>query len=144
VKDQWVPLDPELRAVLEALPRQGAKVFRFVDSRGNLLGRTGLSTRIRYLAVRAGVKLTMKSLRRGFGRRYAGKVSAHVLQRLMRHANIKTTLDYYVSIDDAVEQAVLGVQRNISRNSGQPAGVAWPADDGASSLQDSTNSTAAG
>jgi hypothetical protein len=34
----------------------------------------------------------------------------------MRHANIKTTLDYYVNIDDAVEAAIFGSQRNISRN----------------------------
>jgi integrase len=68
------------------------------------------------LAKRAGVRLTMKTLRRGFGCRYAGKVSAHVLQRLMRHANIKTTLDFYVNFDDAVEEAVLGPKRNAGRN----------------------------
>jgi hypothetical protein len=68
------------------------------------------------LAKKAGVKLTMKSLRRGLGCRYAGKVSAHVLQKLMPHANIKTTLDYYANVDDAVEEAVLGPKCNRSRN----------------------------
>ncbi len=116
VKDQWVPLDPVLRAALEALPRTGPRVFQFPGERGELTGN-GVSQRVADLARKAGVKLTMKALRRGFGCRYAGKVSAHVLQRLMRHANIKTTLDFYVNIDDAVEEAVLGRQRNTSRNS---------------------------
>jgi integrase len=116
VKDQWVPLDPELRTVLEALSKNGAQVFRFTNSRGEVLTLNGVSQRIQDLAKKARVKLTMKALRRGFGCRYAGKVSAHVLQKLMRHANIKTTLDYYANIDDAVEAAVLGSQRNTSRN----------------------------
>jgi hypothetical protein len=40
-----------------------------------------------------------------------------VLQRLMRHSNIKTTMDYYANVDQAVEEAILGPQRNNSRNS---------------------------
>jgi hypothetical protein len=55
------------------------------------------------------------------GCRYASTVLAHVLQRLMRHANINTTMDYYVNIDAAVEEAVLGPQRKTSRNNGQGA-----------------------
>jgi hypothetical protein len=38
----------------------------------------------------------------------------------MRHANIKTTLDYHANLDDAVEEAVRGVGRNTSRNSDHP------------------------
>src|SRR5262249_4478574 len=121
VKDQWLPLDPELRAALEALPRHGRRVFRFTNSRGVPLTVGGVSQRVAALANRANVKLTMKALRRGFGCRYAGKVSAHVLQRLMRHASIKTTMDYYANIDDAVEEAVLGGRRNSSRNNGASA-----------------------
>jgi integrase len=108
VEDQWVPLDPVLREALEELPRDGSKVFRFADSTGKPLTLSGISDRVTDLAKKAGVRLTMHSLRKGFGCRYAGKVSAHVLQRLMRHSNIKTTLDYYANIDTAVEEAVLG------------------------------------
>jgi integrase len=117
VKDQWVPLDPDLAEALGRLPRHGPKVFRFVNSRGVPLTANGVSQRVIKLAARAGVKLTMKALRRGFGCHYAAKVSAHVLQRLMRHANLKTTMDYYANVDDAVEEAVLGAKRNTSRNS---------------------------
>jgi integrase len=116
VEDQWVPLDPELRRALEALPRRGRKVFHFTTAAGTPLDRRSISYRIARLSRRAGVRLTMKSLRRGFGCRYAAKVSAHVLQRLMRHSNIRITMDYYANIDEAVERAVLGDQRNTSRN----------------------------
>jgi hypothetical protein len=44
-------------------------------------------------------------------RDYAGKVPAQVLQKLMRHSNIKVTMTYYANVDDAVEDAVLGKSR---------------------------------
>ena len=125
VEDQWVPLDPKLAEALEALPRQGKKVFRFVDGSGRAISREAVGHRVIALARLAGVKLTMKSLRRGFGCRYAGKVSAQVLQKLMRHSNIRTTMDYYANVDDAVMKAVLGDERNSSRNS-QPRGAFDP------------------
>jgi integrase len=116
-EDQWVPLDPELREDLEALPRQGRKVFRFTCAYGDgPLSVEAITSRVVALARAAGVKLTIKSLRRGFGCRYAGKVPAQVLQKLMRHADIKTTMAYYANVDDAVEEAVLGPKRNRLRN----------------------------
>jgi integrase len=127
-EDQWVPLDPLLRQALEALPRRGKKVFRFVAADGHPVCEVTVSARIIALARAAGVKLTMKSLRRGFGCRYAGKVPAQVLQKLMRHANIKTTMDYYANVDEAAMEAVLGRQRNTSRNTqGKPTAAAEPA-----------------
>jgi integrase len=120
-KDQWVPLDPELRAALEALPRHpGNRVFRFLGRKGPVTVY-GQSQRVRLLAQKAGVKLTMKSLRRGFGCRYAGKVPAQVLQKLMRHRDIKITMKYYANVDAAVEEAVLGPQHNRLHNSGPRA-----------------------
>lgn len=41
-------------------------------------------------------------LRRSFGERWAQKVMPQVLQRLMRHSTIETTLRHYVSKDAAV------------------------------------------
>jgi integrase len=116
VEDQWLPLDPVLREALERLPRHGKKVFRFPGRKGEL-GLSGISDRVVALAKKANVRLTMHSLRKGFGCRYAGRVPAQVLQRLMRHSNIKTTMDYYANIDDAVEAAIFGEQRNSLRNS---------------------------
>ncbi len=125
VEDQWVPLDPALAEVLEALPRQGRRVFRFVGPDGRPVKLNAVGNRVVDLAKRAGVKLSMHTLRKGFGCRYAGKVSAHVLQRLMRHADIKTTMTYYANIDAAVEEAVFGPGRNGQRNNRDPrAGAA--------------------
>jgi integrase len=135
-EDQWVPLDPELWKVLDELPRHGKKVFRFISRQTKgPLSESALSCRILALAKRAGVKLSMHSLRKGFGCRYAGKVPAQVLQKLMRHSNIAITMSYYANVDDAAMEAVLGkkedrqphpagpgeqkaAERNSSRNSG--------------------------
>jgi integrase len=115
-EDQWVPLDPLLREALELLPRLGKKVFRFVAKNGHAVCLNAVGERVIRLAKKAGVKLTMHSLRKGFGCRYAGKVPAQVLQRLMRHSNISTTMDFYANVDATLEEAVLGPKRNSSRN----------------------------
>ncbi len=122
--DQWVPLDPALREMLAALPRRRGddRVFDFRCRSGLAAPPLTVGQRVRRLAELAGVRASYKTLRRGFGCRYAGRVPAQVLQRLMRHADIKTTLAYYANLDDAVEAAVLG------RPNGGPNGtVAAPA-----------------
>jgi integrase len=119
-RDQWVPLDPLLWDTLAELPRRGKRVFHFTTAKGRAICLKTMVGRIMRLARLAGVRLTMHTLRKGFGCRYAGKVPAQVLQKLMRHANIKTTMDYYANVDDAVMEAVLGKNpgsRNSSRNS---------------------------
>jgi integrase len=120
VEDQWVPLDPVLREALEALPHHGKRVFRFLAPDGHPVGVPAVSQRIIRIAKKAGVKLTMKVLRRGFGCYYAGKVPAQVLQKLMRHASITTTMDFYANVDQAAEEAVFNRQRNTSRNTPSP------------------------
>jgi integrase len=113
VEDQWLPLDAELREALEALPRHGPQVFRFLAPDGHPICVAAVSRRIVRLARLAGVKLTMRSLRRGFGCFYAARQPAQVLQKLMRHANIKTTMDYYANVDDAVEAAVKSKRNSL-------------------------------
>jgi integrase len=142
VEDQWVPLDPQLREALEGLPRQGKRVFRFLAADGHEVTSGAVSDRVRRLAKAAGVKLTMKTLRKGFGCRYAGKVSAQVLQKLMRHGDIKTTMAYYANVDDAVEAAVFGPQRNSSRNTPPPADAVPNATADASPSANGTSSEA--
>jgi integrase len=120
--DQWVPLDRRLAEELRALPeRTDGRFFWFAPQPGQRPGRKksggvglvraeALGARVSRLARQSGVSLTYKSLRRGFGCRHAATVSAHVLQRLMRHANIETTLRYYANVDDAVMRAILGTE----------------------------------
>jgi len=139
-RDQWVPLDPLLREALEAMPRAGKKVFRFISRRtGRPLTLSGISDRVVDLAKKAGVRLTMHALRRGFGCRYAGKVPAQVLQKLMRHSNIRTTMAYYANVDDAVMTAVLGEQCNSSRNTCQTGIATRETTDSSSTSQDCTS-----
>lgn len=112
-EDQWVPLDPTLRQAVLALPRSGPAVFRFTKysrygkADGDPLGAKAVSERVIRLAKEAGVRLSMHSLRKGFGCAYAGTVPAQVRQKLMRHANITTTINYHANVDDAVEAAVV-------------------------------------
>ena len=106
-EDQWVALHPELWAALDALPRRGPKVFRFTGARGPLTP-SGVSQLITGLARRAGVRLSMKSLRRGFACRLAARVPAQTLKKVMRHADVRTTLEFYANVDQAAEEAVLG------------------------------------
>jgi integrase len=128
-EDQWVPLDPALREVLLALPRLGPCVFSFPSKvTGEPLTPNGVSLMVATLAKSAGVKLSIKSLRRGFGCRYAGKVPAQVLQRLMRHSDIKMTMTYYANIDEAVERAVLGPQGGQHNNLHNTAPLPNPSD----------------
>ena len=138
--DQWVPLDPVLREALLALPRHGKKVFRWISWRTHRpLKADTISDRVVRLAKKAGVRLTMHTLRKGFGCRYAGKVPAQVLQKLMRHRRIKTTMDYYANVDQAVMEAVLGPQRNISRNTVSESNPDAKKTDAARDCQDGTS-----
>jgi integrase len=115
-EDQWVPLDLLLRESLLALPDTGPRFFRFVAKDQHEICESAVGHRVIVLAAQAGVKLTMHSLRKGFGCRYAGKVPAQVLQRLLRHSDIKLTMDYYANVDDAVREAVLGRKKPAIRD----------------------------
>ena len=117
-EDQWVPLDPILRAALEELPHVGNRVFRFVTPAGDVLRPESVGGRVGHAAKAAGVRLTMRVLRRGFGCRYAADQPAQILQRLMRHSNIAITMAFYANVDKAVEEAVLG--RNGERDTSDP------------------------
>ena len=55
----------------------------------------------------AGVRCTLHDLRRSFGSRYAVQVTAPVLQRLMRHASIQTTMAFYTNVEGALDEAIL-------------------------------------
>jgi integrase len=114
-EDQWIPLDRVLREALLALPHHGPKVFRFIGRHKREIGASAVGQRVADLAAQAGVKLTTHSLRKGFACRYAAKVPAQVLQRLLRHSDIKLTMDYYANVDEAVREAVLGAGRAGSR-----------------------------
>ena len=108
-EDQWIPLHPVLRQALAALPRTGADVFPFKSRFGGSLSRVGITNKVKDLAKRAGVKLSMHKLRKGFGCRVAkqlGKGNAPILHELMRHSSMQITMDYYATVSDALQDAI--------------------------------------
>ena len=97
------------RKALEQLPKTGPAFFEFQSRRGGLLSRNGITNRVILLANKAGVKLSMHRLRKGFGCRVAaqlGKGNAPILHRLMRHSSMQVTMDYYASVDDVLNDAI--------------------------------------
>jgi integrase len=112
-QDQAVPMHSTLRQSLAALPRAGALVFPFRSRKGGgPLSEASISNRVRLLARQAGVKLSTHRLRKGFGCRVAkqlGKGNAPVLHELMRHSSMRITMDYYASVDDALQDAIRGL-----------------------------------
>ncbi len=110
-EDQWIPLHPELRAVLADLPDNGERGLPPFRSRrtGEALTRNGVTNNVIDMARRAGVKLSMHSLRKGLGCRVAaqlGKGNAPVLHRLMRHSSMQITMDFYASVDNVLHDAI--------------------------------------
>jgi integrase len=108
-EDQWVPLHPVLRQELAHLPRSAEKVFPFRSRRGGPMSRSCITNRVIAMARKAEVKLSMHKLRKGFVCRVAkqlGKGNAPILHRLMRHSTMQTTMDFYASVDDALQDAI--------------------------------------
>lgn len=99
--DQWIPLHPELADVLKARQQPSGRLFPLSESPREV------SRKFTKLAKKAGLKISLHDLRRSFGSRYASVVPAPVLQRLMRHADIKTTLAFYTDVDDVLDDAIL-------------------------------------
>jgi integrase len=121
-EDQWLPISARLRQALDKLKGRSGPVFNFMSVRNRPLSSMAVVARLTKLAETAGVPLTMRTLRRGFGCRYAGEVAAHVLQRLMRHSSIDITMQFYANVDESIEKAILGINSGNS-----PATVAFPA-----------------
>jgi integrase len=99
--DQWIPLHPDLAAVLAPRRQERGRLFPLSASPREV------SRKFTRIAGRAGLKISLHDLRRSFGSRYAPHVQAPVLQRLMRHADIKTTLAFYTNVDDVLDEAIL-------------------------------------
>jgi integrase len=103
-KDETLPLMPDFAQwLLDTFPeseRQG-KVFK-LDVKphrvGEILSKIGKKAGV-VVNKADGKFATAHDLRRSFGTRWAKKVMPAVLQRLMRHANITTTMKYYVTLD---------------------------------------------
>jgi len=132
-KAEVCPMTPDFATMLLETPEaeRTGRVFGLNISRheaGRALSRMGEKANI-VVDPETGKTASAHDLRRSFGTRWASRVMPAVLQRLMRHASITTTLNFYVSMgaDDVASQlwaehapeTKTGVVGNISGNIGQ-------------------------
>lgn len=108
-------ITPELDAMLRAMFPDGFPRRRLIHGNDVPWGVNEVSKGFIEIAKAAAVKgggksgfATLHDLRRAYGTRWAGKVPAQVLQRMMRHANISTTLTFYADTEQAALAAVWG------------------------------------
>ncbi len=108
-KDRLLPLAPDFAQWLRATPESQRKGFVLnpLDGNGKRAGAFNVSRTVTAIGTKAGVKVNVDAagtvkyasahdLRRSFGERWATKVMPQVLQQLMRHETIDTTLRFYV------------------------------------------------
>jgi integrase len=114
-RDRLLPIAPEFENFLRRTPprdRRG-RVFKPLSKDGSdqqmtahhvgiVIGQIGENARVK-VATNAKTEkpkfASAHTLRRSFGTRWARRVKPAVLQQLMRHASIETTLKYYVDLD---------------------------------------------
>jgi integrase len=99
--DSWLPIHDDLRPILQERRQARGRCFDLTSREPSRVSRI-----FGRVAQAAGVRCTLHDLRRTFGTRYAPRVPAQVLHRLMRHSSISTTMAFYVNLDDALVQAI--------------------------------------
>jgi integrase len=130
--DEECPVAPEFVNFLEQTPFEDRRgpVFPLPSTR-----KDTISPVIVEIGKRAGVIVntdqrgrvkhaSAHDLRRSFGTRWANRVMPAVLQKLMRHANIETTLRFYVShgvksLNDTLWNAAGNTSGNFSQDSNE-------------------------
>jgi integrase len=137
-QDRLLPMTPDFAELLATIPERDrrGRVFRLLDVDGSTLAATrrAVGPVVSTIGESAGIvvdermkrgTLTRKfasahDLRRAFGLRWSARVMPAVLQQLMRHEDIGTTMKYYVGQNaEAVADAVWATIGNSSGNSHQ-------------------------
>ncbi|MEO2036091.1 MAG: site-specific integrase [Planctomycetaceae bacterium] len=126
-KQRLLPIAPEFAEVLQAVPdeERTGTVFPLLFQRNHGIAPRvdTVSEIICDIGEKAGVKVSetkfasAHDLRRSFGKRWADKVKPHVLQQLMRHDSLETTMRYYVQSDaDEIGAALWSVYDSEMRD----------------------------
>jgi integrase len=120
-KERTLPMAPQFAEMLQAVPEalRTGRVFnpamqrehgkaRRVDTVSSIIVAIGKSAGVKVSERRGKVKYaSAHDLRRCFGTRWARLVMPPVLQQLMRHEDIQTTMTYYADLDaEATADAV--------------------------------------
>lgn len=109
-KDRYLPMTPDFAEFVLETPEheRAGPVFSIVGARAGeamtlkRVGRviSGIGQRAKVVVNKAADKFaSAHDLRRSFGTRWSSRVKPAVLQLLMRHKSIETTLKYYVTHD---------------------------------------------
>lgn len=108
-KDRYLPMAPDFaELLLQTTPRERyGFVFPLTGDRRQQYGVATVGRIVSEIGEKAGVIVnagkekyaSAHDLRRSFGTRWAGKVKPALLQLLMRHESVETTMKYYVDQD---------------------------------------------
>jgi integrase len=106
-KDELLPLTPDAAEFFLATPEaeRVGPVFRLMTRQGRPYAVAEVGALIAEMGEKAGVVVapgktaSAHDLRRSFGTRWAKRVAPAILQKLMRHSAIQTTMGYYVDLD---------------------------------------------
>jgi integrase len=111
-RERILPMAPEFAEMLEAVPphQRRGHVFKPLQRDGQTIGkrRDWVGRTVRKIGAAAGVVTTVNQdgrqstasahdFRRAFGTRWAERILPQHLKELMRHQDIKTTMEFYVS-----------------------------------------------
>lgn len=123
--NELLPMAPDFADWLEQVPprQRRGRVFRFpvrLDTACKVISKIGNKAGI--VVTPQGGTATAHDLRRSFGNRWASKVPAATLQRLMRHEDIKTTMSYYVALQaDDIGAELRRIQKSGASGGASPA-----------------------
>lgn len=132
-KDEYLPMTPDFAQLLLETPEDARTglVFRPLGQRGGVPTSNSVGRVVSAIGRKANVIVdaalnkfaTAHDLRRSFGTRWSKQVKTAVLQQLMRHADIKTTMDYYVDQDADDVADDLWREFNIDQSTTRTASV---------------------
>ena len=121
-KKNLLPMVPEFAHLLEAIPHDERTDNVFClefkrthekETRSDTVGK-----QICKVGRKAGIKVSASKyasahdLRRSFGTRWSDKVKPNILQQMMRHSDISTTMNYYVQAD--AEEVAKAIWNTVS------------------------------
>jgi integrase len=101
-RDRLLPMAPDFADWLQETPQaqRRGRVFKMglaASTVGKWIGAIGEAAGV--VVSESGKHATAQDLRRAFGTRWSRRVKPAVLQQLMRHKSIETTMQYYVHLN---------------------------------------------
>lgn len=122
-RDQLLPIAPEFAEWLSQVPEseRHGRVFGITYRADTAVKHVSkIGSRAKIVVTPDGKTATAHDLRRSFGTRWATRVQPVVLQQLMRHESIETTMQYYVDIRAQDLAAELWKAQKVAQSVARP------------------------